>query len=126
MYTKTFKNIMMLSIFSIVSVILFAATGGKKKGNTITTKKVATLKQSTHNLTLRSGYQFKGSKLMSFDNAAQNQFVSLNNYTTIKKGNTNYVVASRHILKTTPTVSVQSNGNTGTTVEMKLLKLKLN
>jgi hypothetical protein len=126
MHTKTFKNIMMLSIFSIISVLIFAATGGKKKGTTTSVKKIASFKQSTQSLSLRSGYKFKGSKLMSFDNVPSNQFVSLNNYTTIKKGNTTYVVASKHILKTTPTVSVQSNGNTGSTVEMKLLKLKLN
>jgi hypothetical protein len=107
----------MLTLLSVASVILFAASGGKKKGNSSARSNLS-VRQSTQVFSLRSGYQFKGNRLLKTDDAKRD-YISLNNYNSVRKGNTTYFIASKHILNKTPQVVVQNN-----MVEVKLLKLK--
>lgn len=115
---KTFKTFTMLALFSVASVILFAASGGKeKKGSK---SKALTVSNATvGKISLRSAYQFKGNKLISLN--TKKDYVSLNHYTSLQKGNKTVIITSKQIVPK-PVLSTKSNTN----IDVKILKLRLN
>jgi hypothetical protein len=119
MLIRTIRKTSLVMVLTIASAFLFAASGGKKKG-TATAKNNLSIKQSTQALSLRSGYKFKGNKLLVTD-ANKQQYFSLNSYNTIKKGNTTYFIASKHVMNKKPEIVVDQNRF----VSVKLLKMKL-
>jgi hypothetical protein len=118
MIAKTFKTLTMIAILSVASVILFAASGGKGKKGAKTNVSIS-VKQSTQSFSLRSGYKFKGGKLLQFDNTKK-QYISLNSYITVKQGNNTVNVASKHLLNKAPILS----GSSRTSYQVSFLKLK--
>jgi hypothetical protein len=118
---KTAKKITLLLMLSLTSIFVFAAIGGKGKKGTIT-KSNLTIKQSTNNFSLRSGYQFKSGKLLQFQTTTL-RFGGLTNSLAIKNNNKNTFTTSKLMSSKLPKVSIQNYA--ANRMEIKL-KLKLN
>jgi hypothetical protein len=118
MFTKSFKTITLMTVFTVVSVLLFAASGGKKgsKKNAATT---SSAKTSMAKISLRSGYQFKSNKLFLI--SPKKDYTSISSYTTIEKGKKTILIANKQTISK-PAVSMQGDNSS---VQLKV-KLRLN
>jgi hypothetical protein len=117
MITKMLKKGMMVAMLSAASVLLFAASGGKGK-KTVKSKTVT--KMTIGKISLRSNYEFKGNKLVTL--TPKRDFKTVNQYTTIQKGNKTMVVANKSTYNK-PVLTVENNSSN---IQVKLIKLKLN
>ncbi len=120
MKALTFKKISLFIVLFIASALMFAASGGKKKSGT--NKKVITVRQGTQNFSLRSGYSFKGGKLLQL-NTATTQYFSLNSFSTIKKGNATYFVPNKPTVSNIPKLSATPKNSR---VEVNFFNISLN
>jgi hypothetical protein len=117
MTTRTFGiRVLMIVAFSAASYLVIAATGGKKAVSKTTIVK----KSSYRNFSLRSGFEFKGSKVLNM-NKSNNQ-VQFSSLALIKKNNTTYGVTYTH------KANVKSNDQQAkkyNNVDVKIVNIRL-
>lgn len=91
MITRTFGiRLGMMLAFVATSFFVLAATGGKKKTNV---KASITAKKSTYNnFSLRSGFEFKGSKVLRLNSSSTTRSTQFNSLALIKKDKVTYSV----------------------------------
>ncbi|MBL7728938.1 MAG: hypothetical protein JNM68_14675 [Dinghuibacter sp.] len=121
MITRTFAiRLGMLVAFTAASFFVLAATGGKKKA---ATKSAITAKKATYNnFSLRSGFQFRGSKILKLNSSTPAKTVQFNSLALIKKDKVTYSVPYNQNL------NVKGNGSTTkkyNNVEIKVVNIRL-
>jgi hypothetical protein len=118
MTTRTFRiRVLMIVVFSTVSCFVIAATGGKKA-----VSKTTMVKKSTYrNFSLRSGFEFKGSKVLNLNKS--NSQVQFNSLALIKKNNTVYGVPYTH--KANIKNNNDQSGKKYTNVDVKIVNIRL-
>ncbi len=124
MVNKIFRKGLLIALFSVVSIFMIAAVGGKgkkKAASASTAKFVNTSKISMTKISLTgTTYQFKNNKFIL--SAEKKSYTTFTNYTSIQKGNKTVVVASKHTL-VKPVISLENNR---ASINFKLAKISLN
>lgn len=119
MTTRTYGiRIMMIMAFTAVSFFVFAATGGKKTGSKSLTAKKA---NNYHSFSLRSGFEFKGSKILKLQPGSNSNHVQFNSLALIRKDKVTYSVPYTH------KVNVKGSNNQAkyNNVEVKVVKIRI-
>jgi hypothetical protein len=110
-------GLMITVMLSMVSVINYAAIGGKNKKKQAANAKLSTnTKITLGKISLTGKYQFKNNKAYLITPKKDVRIV--NNYTTIQKGNKTMVITSKHTI-TKPAISLQTD-RTGLNVKLSL------
>jgi lipopolysaccharide export LptBFGC system permease protein LptF len=113
MTTRTFSlRVIMIMALSVASFVVIAATGGKKTRAAITKKTSSTY----HNFSLRSGFEFKGSKILNRSN--NNKQVQFNSLALIKKDKVTYSIPYKVTVKDNQSRSYNN-------VEIKVINIRL-
>ncbi len=103
---QTIKKAALFTILSIASMLTLAAVGGKNRKAKATNS--ASVRMSTHNFSLRSGYTFKSGKLLQLS-TTPTQYVNLTGFVPIKNGNKTTFVATKHVITPASKVAVTNN-----------------
>lgn len=113
MTTRTFSlRVIMIMALSVASFVVIAATGGKKTRAAITKK----TSSAYHNFSLRSGFEFKGSKILNQPSSKkQAQFNSL---ALIRKDKVTYGIPYKVNVKDNQSKSYNN-------VEIKVINIRL-
>jgi hypothetical protein len=125
MFTRTAgRKLMMVMTLTVASYIVFAASGGGSKKAKTVTGKTGTSKASAYKpLSLRSGFSFRGNKLISLE-PKKPQYISLQSYVTVTNGGKSYVVPFTHKIGVQPgQIQAPKPANY---VEVRLLNININ
>lgn len=113
MTTRTFGlRVFMIVALSAASFVVFAATGGKKTTRAITKKTSSTY----HNFSLRSGFEFKGTKILKYQ--ADKRQVQFNSLALIKKDKVTYGIPYKVNVKDNQSKSYNN-------VEIRVVNIRL-
>lgn len=114
MTTRTFSmRVIMIMALSVASFVVIAATGGKKTRAAIAKKKTSS---TYHNFSLRSGFEFKGSKILNQSN--NNKQVQFNSLALIRKDKVTYSIPYKVNVKENQSKSYNN-------VEIKVINIRL-
>jgi predicted lipase len=102
MFTRTSgKKILMMVVLTAASYLVLAASGGGNKKTKTNNAAAASKKHVYKPLSLRSGFEFKGNKLLS-NTQKQQQVIQLSSYATVKRGNNTYIIPFKHNIGVQP------------------------
>jgi hypothetical protein len=118
------KRILMIAVLTTVSCIVAAASGGGNKKSKSAKANAVSIKKNCSDFSLRSGFQFKGSKINLYQSSQKRPYIQLNSYAMVQQGSKKVAVPYQH--KISVAGAQTENQKKYNHVELKVLNIKIN